>query len=360
MNRQESFANEPELRDDVIVFHFPDPDRHLSAVKLHQDVVRPRWGLDFVRAPRAEGWVLHFPRPDAGRMEYMLELVHAGGDREFITDPANPRRAPGAFGDRSVIEFPGYEPPPWLSTDAPGGRIEEFQLRSRSVRARVSGLLFSAAGAAPTESLPLLVVHDGPEYAKLTGLTHLLDVLIAEGKVPRMRAALLQPNERDEIYSASAAYSRALAHEILPKLQEIAPTPHGRGSRIGMGASLGALSMFHVHRRYPASFGALFLQSGSFFRPRLDRHESGFGRFRRIARFVSQVLSVEEWQHAIPVSMTCGSAEENLDNNRVVRDALVRQGYDVQFVENHDAHTWTGWRDVFDPGLIDLLTKVWG
>ena len=351
---------EPELRDDVIVFRFPDPDRHLSAVKLHQDVVRPRWGLDFVRAPRAAGWVLHFPRPDAGRMEYMLELVHPGGHSEFITDPANPRRSPGAFGDRSVIEFPGYEPPPWVALEAPGGEIQEFQLKSRSVRARVSGLLWSAPGTAADESLPLLVVHDGPEYAKLTGLTHLLDVLVAEGKVPPMRAALVQPNERDEIYSASAAYSRALAHEILPKLQELAPAPHGRRARIGMGASLGALAMFHVHRRYPASFGALFLQSGSFFRPRFDRHESGFSRFRRIARFVGQFLGDEEWPHTIPVSMTCGTAEENLDNNRIVSEALVRQGYDVQFVENRDAHTWTGWRDVFDPALTDLLTKVWG
>lgn len=290
----------------------------------------------------------------------MLELVHPGGHSEFITDPANPRRSPGAFGDRSVIEFPGYEPPSWLSVEAPGGEIQEFQLKSRSVRARVGGLLWSAAGSAADESLPLLVVHDGPEYAKLTGLTHLLDVLVAEGKVPPLRAALVQPNERDEIYSASAAYSRALAHEILPKLQELAPAPHGRRARIGMGASLGALAMFHVHRRYPASFGALFLQSGSFFRPRSDRHESGFGRFRRIARFVGQFLGDEEWPHTIPVSMTCGTAEENLDNNRIVSEALVRQGYDVQFVENQDAHTWTGWRDVFDPALTDLLTKVWG
>lgn len=329
-------------------------------MKLHQDVVRPRWGLDFLRAPRAHDWVLHFPRPDAGRMEYMLELNHPGGHSEFITDPSNPRRAPGAFGDRSVIELPGYQPPAWVANEAPGGRVEEFLLKSRSVRARVGGLIWSAAGSGRDEPLPVLVVHDGPEYAKLTGLTHLLDVLVAEGKVPPMRAALLQPNERDEIYSASAAYSRALAHEILPKLQEIAPTPHGRRARIGMGASLGALAMFHVHRRYPATFGALFLQSGSFFRPRLDRYESGFTRFRRIARFVGQVLSADEWQHSIPISMTCGTAEENLDNNRVVRDALVRQGYDVQFVENRDAHTWTGWRDVFDPALTDLLTKVWG
>ena len=53
-----------------------------------------------------------------------------------------------------------------------------------------------------------------------------------------------------------------------------------------MGASLGALAMLHAHRRSPAAFGGLFLQSGSFFRPRFDAHEPGFPRFGRIARFV--------------------------------------------------------------------------
>ena len=303
---------------------------------------------------------MHLPRPDAGRMEYMLELVHPGGHSEFITDPSNPKRAPGAFGDRSVIEFPGYEPPQWLAREAPGGHVEEFQLKSRSVRARVSGVLWSAPESDREQPLPLLVVHDGPEYAQLTGLTHLLDVLVGEGKIPPLRAALLQPEERNEIYSASAAYSRALALDIIPKLQDLAPTPHGRGARIGMGASLGALAMLHVHRRHPASFGALFLQSGSFFRMRSDRQESNFPRFRRIARFVGQVVGGDEWQHHIPITMTCGTAEENLENNQVMRDALVRQGYDVVLDENRDAHTWTGWRDVFDPALVDLLTKVWG
>jgi S-formylglutathione hydrolase FrmB len=57
--------------------------------------------------------------------------------------------------------------------------------------------------------------------------------------------------------------------------------------------------------------------------------------------------------------MTCGTVEENLANNRAVRDALVAQGYDVYLFENRDAHNWVGWRDTFDPHLTDLLTKVW-
>jgi enterochelin esterase family protein len=58
--------------------------------------------------------------------------------------------------------------------------------------------------------------------------------------------------------------------------------------------------------------------------------------------------------------MTCGTGEENLANNRVARDALVAQGYEVRLRENHDAHNWVGWRDAFDPSLAELVAKAWG
>jgi enterochelin esterase family protein len=58
--------------------------------------------------------------------------------------------------------------------------------------------------------------------------------------------------------------------------------------------------------------------------------------------------------------MTCGTVEENLNNNRATARALASQGYDVKLVENRDGHNWIAWRDTFDPHLSDLLTKVWG
>jgi enterochelin esterase family protein len=293
-------------------------------------------------------------------MEYKLELTHADGGSEWLCDPWNEKRVGGAFGDKSVIEFEGYEPPEWLGRSAPAGIIEPFEVKSRAARSRVHGLLWTSPGAGDTDELPLMIAHDGPEYAELSGLTHFLDVMVADGRLPAMRAALLAPpGDRNETYSASAAYARAFAHEVLPRLAEIAPTPHGRRMRAGMGASLGGLSMLHVHRLHPATFGALYLQSGSFFRQRFDKQESGFSRFRRIARFVGQVLTAREWAHPVPVTMTCGTVEENLMNNTHTSEALVKQGYDMSLVVNRDAHNYTGWRDTFDPHLVDLLAKAW-
>ena len=355
----EGSSAEPVVGHDGVTFSLPDADEALASVSLIQELHRPRLGPAFSRDESDATWRLSFPRPAVDRMEYKLELVHNEGAREVICDPNNPKRTPGAFGDKSVVEFPGYRSPAWMASPPADGVTTDLPLRSSALKGDVTVKLWVTPGAEENEPLPLLVVHDGPEYASLSGLLHFLSVMHELGRVPPMRAALLPPLDRNEDYSASAGYARALTHEILPGIQRVAPTPQGRDMRLGMGASLGALAMLQVHRSNPASFGALFLQSGSFFRQRFDQQEAGFPRFRRIDRFVGTVLSAGEWVHPIPITMTCGAVEENLSNNLAIGDALARQGYEVRVHQNRDAHNWIGWRDTFDPLLPDLLKKMW-
>ena len=132
--------------------------------------------------------------------------------------------------------------------------------------------------------------------------------------------------------------------------------PHP-GDRIGMGASLGALAMLHAHLRHPGTFDGLLLQSGSFFRQRFDKHESSFGRYRRVTRFVGTVL--RDAGEPIPVALTCGTAEENRANNLVVAESLAAQGYPAWYADIRDAHNWACWRDAFDPHLRHLLKRAW-
>jgi enterochelin esterase family protein len=153
------------------------------------------------------------------------------------------------------------------------------------------------------------------------------------------------------------AYARGFALEILPKLRALAP-----GSRrpVGVGASLGALAFLHLHWTHPTLLGGALLQSGSYFRRRFDRQESGFARFERISRFVGRVLAENRGPAPpIPLVVTCGTAEENLDNNRAVTAALDRDGFPLRYVENPDAHNWVGWRDVLHPHLAELCLRAW-
>jgi enterochelin esterase family protein len=224
-------------------------------------------------------------------------------------------------------------------------------------------VLWVSPGLGFEHEAPLMIVHDGPEYDEYSALLRFLSAMVATERLPPLRAVLLPPVERNDHYAASPRYAQALARELLPVLDWLAPQPparyDGRSWRVGMGASLGALSMLHVHRLYPDIFGGVFLQSGSYFQPDLDGLESEFPHFDRIAAFVSNVVQRERWRHPIAASLTCGTVEENLANNRRMRDALRRQGYDVTFAEHRDAHNWVGWRDAFDPHLVELLQRAW-
>ena len=274
------------------------------------------------------------------RFEYQFELIDKQGGSEWITDPANPKTASGPWGDKSVWEEPGYEPPDWLGAD-PVGDAEAVTIPSRLLRAELPAILWAHPGA--SERSPLLVAHDGPEYAEHSALLTYL------GTLPPLRAALIGPVDRNETYSAAARYSRALAEEILPSL---GPAP----LRVGLGASLGALALFHAHRRHPDSFDGLFLQSGSFFR-RADAHERDFPRYERIARFVGGAHRNRP-ERAIPIVLGCGTIEENLPANVALEESLRRRGYDARLHTFRDGHNWVAWRDSLHPHLLRLLQRV--
>ena len=311
-------------------------------------------GADFTRD--GDDWVLDLELPDVLRLEYQLEVFHRDGGNEWILDPGNPKRAPGAFGEKSVLELPGYVAPAWLEAEVVDGRFDDVSIRGRGLGASVAVRVWSPADAPPGTPLRLLVANDGPEYDALSSLTRFSAAKIAAGELPPHRVALLAPGDRNQWYSASAAYARVLANDIVPGLRDSFGLV---GAPVAMGASLGGLAMLHAQRRFPRAFGALFLQSSSFFMARYDSQESGFSRYARITRFVRETLRDGQYAIPVPTTITVGRAEENAQNNREMARALAAQGYEVTLEEVADLHNYVGWRDAFDPHLTALLQKAW-
>jgi enterochelin esterase-like enzyme len=337
---------------DTLSFRLPDPDRRLAGVRLVQHAGIPAHRLDFAFEEAGDYWRLDVPRPAVWRIEYLLDLAHLDGGTELIPDPWNPHRVGGAFGDKSVVESPGYAAPDWLRRPGGEGSWRELAIRAPAVKAEIWTRIWSPAE--PTDRV--LVAHDGPEYDKFGALGHYSAAMVGAGRVPPHHLVLLAPGDRGEWYSASPAYAWALVADVLPRLYAELDTA---ASMVGMGASLGGLAMLHAQRRFPDAFAGLFLQSASFFRPEYDRHESWFRRYLRIVRFTGRVLA-DPHGRPVPTVLTCGRVEENLANNRDMTRALWRQGYPAALYEIPDAHNYTGWRDAFDPYLTDLLQRVWG
>ena len=138
-----------------IAFHVPDPDQALAGVRLWTDRGFPAPGDRFARA--GDGWALTIPAPELGRFEYAFELEHADGSRELVTDAANPLRAPGAFGEKSVVELPGYAAPGWLGAERLPGATDALTVASSALGAELQVTIWRPDDARDDEPLALLV-----------------------------------------------------------------------------------------------------------------------------------------------------------------------------------------------------------
>jgi enterochelin esterase family protein len=165
-----------------------------------------------------------------------------------------------------------------------------------------------------------LVVLDGPEYRSRRALV-------------RRDAILVHSERREEDFSCNPRWAARLARELE------SGSPH-----VGVGSSLGALALLHLHWSRPGLFAGLLLQSGSFFHRQTERYERQFRRFDRVHRFVDRVLQARGRPERIPVTMTCGLAEQNLTNNVAVAMALAANGWDVRLALHPGGHDWAAWR----------------
>jgi enterochelin esterase-like enzyme len=352
-DRHVTVETEPEVTDQSVTFRLPDAAPALAGTRLLPALSLPGARLDFEHGDGQ--WRLTLPRPPVHRLEYKLQLRHPAGDVEEICDPGNPLRAPGAFGDKSVVEFPDYTAPAWLTADGVPGEHADLAVPAPLFGRDVAVRIWSPDAPA-NEPMPLLVAHDGPEYDRLAGLTTFAAAMIAAQRVPPFRVALLAPGDRDDEYAANPRHAATLHQRILPALRSVIAV---REPVVGMGASLGGLAMLHAQRALPGLFGGLFLQSASFLTVDLDPQEQHrFSRFGQVSVYVADVLRSVPAE-AVPVTMTCGLAEENLSNNQQMAVTLTKQGYAARLVEVPDAHNHVGWRDAFDPALTDLLHDVW-
>ena len=130
------------------------------------------------------------------------------------------------------------------------------------------------------------------------------------------------------------------------------------GPLVGVGCSLGALALLHLHWTRPGPLVGLLLQSGSFFHAEHERYERDFRHFARVHASVDRVLAGRRPPPRIPVTLTCGLGEQNRANNRPVAEALAANGWEVRLVEHPGGHDWDAWRLALREELPRLERRV--
>ena len=139
-------ATGPLVERDSIVLRLSDPDEALAGVRLATDRGFPVAAEPFAR--EGDGWTLRMPAPALDRFEYALEVQRADGGHEHWTDPANPLRAPGAFGEKSVVQLPGYAAPAWLGAEQVPGATDRLTVASSALGAELEVAIWRPHGGA--------------------------------------------------------------------------------------------------------------------------------------------------------------------------------------------------------------------
>lgn len=309
---------------------------------------------EFHRLGGTDLWYLIMELPAESRIEYKLQRMHHG-KLEWLLDPLNLNKASDPFGDNSVCHTMGYEVPEWATPDpeARPGTIKEMEFESEALGGTRRVVLYTPARFRPTRRYPLLVVHDGPEYLKFSGLETVLDNLIYRLEIPGMIVALTQPEKRLVEYANHEPHARFVVEELVPFLEEEFPLltePRHRGL---MGASFGAVGALSTAWRYPGFFGRLLLQSGSFAFTDIGEHQRG-PAFDPVVDFMNAYRE-EPKRVSEKVFVSCGTYETLIYENRSLVPFLQGTGMEIRYVEARDGHNWENWRDRLRGGLSWLF-----
>ncbi len=344
----EGLAQTPLLNADGVTFVYVG-----SAEKVEVLVMEDRFPrIDpMQRVDGADIWFATSPLDSDGCIEYKL-AVTTGGKRRLILDPANDVLSTAPFGSNSVACGPSYEQPTWLDEDNPQGTVVPFPVTSKLWGLTKNHQLYLPPDHEVGQSLPLLVMHDGPEFLKYAGLSGCLDSMIAAGRIPSMAVLLHQPHSRNAEYVDNPTHSAHLVEEVLPALS----SELSLGSLFAAGASLGAVASMSAAFANPGTFQGLMLQSGSF----VTALGGPFKRGRVLEPITHSLPGMLEKPDRFPTRMvlSCGTYDGLVEDHRELVPRLAEMLPETLYEEIHAGHHWRCWRDRLEPDLFTLLNSV--
>ncbi|MFE6186741.1 enterochelin esterase [Streptomyces sp. NPDC056465] len=259
--------------------------------------------------------------------------------RRWGGDPVSYAELPAAPGGQDWRPRPGVPRGRVAAHDVPAGKLGGT---------RTVWLYEPPPTPGHSDALPVLVLLDGEHWQPNLGLAHLLDNLIADGRIPPLVALLPESVDADTRWSDMTCrpeFTAFLADELLPWAAARLPVTGDPARTVVAGQSLGGLSAAHAALTAPGRFGNVLAQSGSFWWPDGPQAQWLTDRIAGSPR-----LPVRFW-------LSFGEQEwVALPAARRLREVLAAAGYDdASYREFNGGHDYLCWRTELADGLVDLL-----
>jgi len=238
----------------------------------------------------------------------------------------------------------------------PAGRFVEQTYDSKVYSGPKRVWTYTPAGGNPAG---LVVCLWGADYVEQIPVRSILDDLIAKKQIPPLAAVLVDDNDlRFQDFQATQAMAASVSGEVLPWARAHLGVPADPRRTIITGYSAAGLASAYVAFTHPDLFGNVLSQSGAFWR-------AFEGTGAEAPRWLATQFDKAPTSRTIfylevggGETRVAGGVASLLDENRHLRDVLLKKGYSVAYEEVPGAqHEFGHWRSKFGDGIVSLTSR---
>ncbi|MCX6226348.1 MAG: alpha/beta hydrolase-fold protein [Bacteroidia bacterium] len=285
------------------------------------------------KSGQSDIWIAVQKFPVDARLDYKIVV-----DDKWILDPDNPYRQMSGMGPNSELHMPGWKFPDEtkLSPDVIRGNLSDnILIKSEKLGYQVNYKVYTPYNYVSCESLPVIYVTDGQDYAEdeKGAMLVILDNLIYAGEIKPVIAVFLDPrepgndknNRRMQEYVCNQKYADFIGDELVPLIDKSYKTHACPDDRAILGTSLGGMNSAWFGAVRINDFHLLGIQSPAFNKTVLDR-------FARL-----------DWL-PFRVYMTTGVINDTQQQALEMKQILEKNKVDFVYREVNEGHSWGNWR----------------
>ncbi|MCX6306582.1 MAG: alpha/beta hydrolase-fold protein [Bacteroidetes bacterium] len=263
----------------------------------------------------------------------------------WILDPRNPNTCIGGYGPNSELRMPGYLLPPEIAFYAviPHGTISDTTFYSSSLgNSRPVKVYLPPGYPSGSNAYPVILFHDGPEYLGLGKTANIFDYLISEHLMTPVIGVFVPPVDRSAEYAGSKIdkFTEFINGELMPVIDARYKTSKDPSRRAMAGASDGGNISLYIGMKHPEQFGKIAAQSSDVI-PVISQTFSTGPKLN-----LELYIDIGTYDIAALIPMVHG-----------LRDILQAKGYNYQFREWHEGHSWGNWKGHL--GLVLMQFFPW-
>ncbi len=272
------------------------------------------------------------------RLDYKLVV----NSSNWVLDPENPNRVSGGYGPNSEMAMPDFVQPWEIKYKS---SIEHGEKSNITVASSIVGRSYAVSVYLPpsynretTRRYPTVYFQDGAEYIILGSAINVIDNLIDSNKITEVIAVFVTPNNRNEEYAFEKRhrYTDFFATELVPYIDLNYRTSKTGTDRLVLGDSYGGNISGLISYIYPEVFGNCGLHSAAFQPNDYEVYNLIVNGEKKNIKFAG-----------------CWGTYEGLDKNmREFNEKISVKGYNFDWAEYPEGHSWGQWR-----ANIDLILE---